>query len=147
MNDAKPNVYDWDRRGMQPTEIVGPNPRALKRFVNIYRIVRVHEDFAGSPEIPKEAISAVLFLLALSIGEFRQIYEPFNDFVEHPDNRDKTPRDFLQRGKQQDHSPKTVLFAQLERALTDRENYKLLQQTPMTVFSNYNKFIRRFTFH
>jgi hypothetical protein len=128
-------------------EIVGSNPRALKRFVNIYRIVRVHEDFAGSSEMPKDAVLAVLFLLALSIGKFSQIYELFNGFVEHSDNRERTIRDFLQRSNQQDYHSNTAFLHQLGTALNNRENYILLQQTPMALFAIYNKFIRRFTFH
>ncbi|WP_286966740.1 P-loop NTPase fold protein [Flavobacterium sp. UBA4854] len=49
------------------SSIVGNNPRTIKRFVNIYRILKTHEDFVL---YEKSKLHSIMFLLALSIGRY-----------------------------------------------------------------------------
>lgn len=49
------------------TEIIGNNPRTIKRFINIYRIIKTHQDFNSQNE---ESILALIFLLSFSIGKY-----------------------------------------------------------------------------
>jgi hypothetical protein len=54
------------------SEIIGNNPRAVKRFVNIYRIVKTHEDFIFDNEETKEdELAIVMLLLAIPIGRYK----------------------------------------------------------------------------
>lgn len=62
------------------SSVLGTNPRSLKRFVNIYRILKAHDDFPV--RIAEKNILSVLLLLALPIGEFRPLSLPFQQFVE-----------------------------------------------------------------
>lgn len=59
--------------------VVGSSPRAIKRFVNIFRIVKAHEDYPNNMS-PVET-SMVLFLLALPIGKYKNLYFHFTDFM------------------------------------------------------------------
>lgn len=49
------------------TEIIGNNPRTIKRFINIYRIIKTHQDFNSQND---ESILALIFLLSFSIGKY-----------------------------------------------------------------------------
>src|SRR5690606_22462288 len=54
------------------SEVIGNNPRAIKRFVNIYRIIKAHEEFDYEAVSTKQELSAILFLLALPLGDYRK---------------------------------------------------------------------------
>jgi hypothetical protein len=81
-----------DKLKIEPDEIkrisdfsllIGNNPRSVKRFVNILRIVRAHGG-SGYAEYVSDPIhsDAIMFLLALSIGPYQQLYKSFTKFLE-----------------------------------------------------------------
>ena len=47
------------------TAIVGSVPRTVKRFVNIYRMIRVHQDLKITPKNRNEAYLSLMFLIAI----------------------------------------------------------------------------------
>ncbi len=51
--------------------LVGSVPRAIKRFINIYRIIRAHQDLDISSSERKEAYLSIMFLVAINIGQFK----------------------------------------------------------------------------
>nr|WP_319998413.1 P-loop NTPase fold protein [uncultured Draconibacterium sp.] len=51
--------------------LVGSVPRAIKRFINIYRIIRAHQDLDISSTELKEAYLSIMFLVAINIGQFK----------------------------------------------------------------------------
>ena len=51
--------------------LVGNVPRTVKRFVNIYRIVRAHQNLELDPEAQQQQLLAIMFMLALHIGEYK----------------------------------------------------------------------------
>lgn len=53
------------------TSVVGSVPRTVKRFINIYRIIRAHQDFTIGNENKKEAYLCIMFLVALNVGKYR----------------------------------------------------------------------------
>jgi hypothetical protein len=129
-------------------EIVGPNPRALKRFVNIYRIIKVHEDFSTDLVSMEEDILSVLFPLALSIGVYKKLIGMFENFFLEANNVDKTLSSFLHLHAQLPVNDKTRrLFHALEVCMSaENKSYFKLKQTNAAVFARHYNFTRRFTF-
>lgn len=64
------------------SEVIGNNPRAVKRFVNIYRIVKTHEEFNFNAETKEVELSVVMFLLALPMGKFKILMKSFEEFLD-----------------------------------------------------------------
>jgi hypothetical protein len=52
--------------------LVGNTPRTIKRFINIYRIVRTHELLSYREDEKNETFLAIMFVLSVSIGRFRE---------------------------------------------------------------------------
>jgi len=125
-------------------EIIGSNPRALKRFVNIYKIVKAHEDYTVSHQAQKEDLLAALFLLALSSGQFKKLVPSFELFIEDQKNKDKPLAFYFQPA----HNIGLLQNSkhQLDAILSDNGNYQLIQQAKAIVFTKHNVFIKRFTF-
>lgn len=64
------------------SKIIGNNPRAIKRFVNIYRIVKTHEDFGYDNEETKDVeLAVIMFLLALPMGNYKNLIPSLEDFL------------------------------------------------------------------
>jgi hypothetical protein len=59
------------------SEIVGSNPRAIKRFVNTYRIVKAHQAFDAEANTEQQTAS-VLLLLAIPLGNFKELLVPID---------------------------------------------------------------------
>lgn len=57
--------------------LIGNNPRAIKRYANIYRVVRAHENLNYSEETRRGDFLAVMFILGLSIGQYRDAASAF----------------------------------------------------------------------
>ena len=125
-------------------DIIGPNPRAIKRFVNIYKIVKAHADYTVSPNGPIEELLALLFLLALSVGQFKKLAPSFEDFLNDEKNRDKPFTYYLQKAPSEDELQTTK--HELNVILSNNNIYHIVQNTKATVFNNHNAFIKRFTF-
>ena len=73
--------------------IIGSSPRGIKRFVNIYKIIKAHDDFPT--KISKERMQGILFLLALPIGDFKKLYLDFMDYLLDDLNNPTEVKDFL----------------------------------------------------
>lgn len=120
--------------------IIGSSPRGIKRFVNIYKIIKAHDDFPT--KINKERVQGILFLLALPIGEFKKLYPDFIEYLEDDANGPMQVRDFLNiryGNEQQDLNEwKQELFNILitENIALNVEDVKM-----------YYPFIQRFSYH
>ncbi|MBJ2124349.1 P-loop NTPase fold protein [Flavobacterium sp. IB48] len=68
--------------------ILGSNPRLIKRFINIYRIIKSHE-YMRSPEIGKEEIELVLLTLALSLSRYRPVMTSILKYSQIPNQTGK----------------------------------------------------------
>ena len=64
------------------SEIIGNNPRAVKRFVNIYRIIKAHKDFEVVGDEEYDDKLSLLFLLAISIGNFKSLQKEIHEFIQ-----------------------------------------------------------------
>ncbi len=110
------------------TGIIGTNPRAVKRFINIYRIVKTHEEFNYTSN--KDLIS-IMFLLALSIGIYKKRMQDFEDFIMIPQYSSYTFANYK------------VNFAELYKEV---EKNKAVMELTSKNFKEHYQFIKRFTF-
>ena len=132
--------------------IVGPSPRAIKRFVNIFRIVKAHEDYPNN--LGKNKTAAVLFLLALPIGSFKSLYGDFLAFLQNSNSSQLFESFFMETEKTGGISnlgspkpQKLVIRHATANLLTalKKDNEKLLK-TPITAFTENYRLIKRFSY-
>ncbi len=64
------------------SEIIGNNPRAVKRFINVYQIVRAHEGLTMVNGIDNDDFLSIMLLLALPIGSYKDVHKEFIEYVE-----------------------------------------------------------------
>jgi len=57
--------------------LAGNNPRTLKRYANIYRIVRVHEDLNYDKDTERDNFLVIMFLIGMSVGPYRHLAHDF----------------------------------------------------------------------
>ncbi|MBL7770004.1 MAG: hypothetical protein JNK20_13560 [Flavipsychrobacter sp.] len=127
------------------SELIGPNPRALKRFINIYKIVKAHEDYTVSKQALKEDILVVQFLLALSSGRFKRLIPAFESYIEDQRFEAQPVSNFFEEFKYAIELSK--MKDDLREVLFSNNNFITIQQIKANVFSKHNGFIRRFTFN
>lgn len=130
--------------------ILGSNPRALKRYVNIYRVIKAHEEFKfNSNELD---ILTVIFLIALPIGKYKALYTSFsNDLVKQDKTYtlatyllEHTLKNEYDNLDQTEYHKEDSLKAELYSILKDISS-KLLSQN-LDEFRKHHVFIKRFTF-
>ncbi|HVU97639.1 MAG TPA: P-loop NTPase fold protein [Puia sp.] len=127
------------------SRVVGPNPRAIKRFVNSYRIIKCHEGF----EYKDSEIIGVLFLLALPIGPYRELLHHFEGYIAEPINEQRTFGDWLAspHGQSEEQEVLAGLRDHLREDLELEDvQYGKLAGMPVRVLMDYNEFVSRFTF-
>jgi hypothetical protein len=83
-------ISDLERDGIAAVSgLLGRSPRSVKRFVNLYRLIKaglspaVHEEFVRKPEGGLSDYEAVLFLLAVDVGVPRASRSVFEFLTEH----------------------------------------------------------------
>ncbi|QBJ85641.1 hypothetical protein DDI74_04920 [Chryseobacterium gleum] len=123
------------------SEIVGSNPRCIKRFVNTYRIIKAHEEFQSSNLSQNQEITAVLFLIALPLGKYKKLASSFEAFINKEHNSFEKIKHYFQIILE--HNELDILKAELLKILSDKE---YILNMPSNVFRIHNEFIRRFTF-
>ena len=121
---------------------VGCNPRALKRFVNTYKIVKAHSDLSVDLIRSQDELFAIMFVLSLSIGDYKLLVNNFTQFLEAPRNsNEKISKYFdVSLGKNEFH--KVNLKGEIER---NKLLVKFLD-LPVTLFKKHLSLIQRFTF-
>jgi hypothetical protein len=136
--------------------ILGTNPRALKRSVNIYRIIKAHEDFNYNDESEEGELLAVMFLIALPLGKYRKLVTLFEDYLDNyltnsmleDFKKIKSHKTILLENKnpQLKLDQSELLINELLNVLQINQIDALLNQK-MEVFKKHNAFIKRFTFN
>lgn len=129
------------------SRVIGNNPRAIKRFVNVYQIVRAHEGLPSIGEQSRDHIFAqIMFLLALPLGPFRELTGHFNTYIEESKTNSVLGH-FLDTSLSMDkEGDLNKLKNQLHVVLSDSRASSLLQQTLCRELYERNRFIKRFTF-
>ena len=123
--------------------IIGVNPRAIKRFVNIYRIVRAHEGLTLNSNDDSEYL-ALMFLLALPMGPFNSIHKEIIQSINSigSKNPDAVLGDLLSLDKPSE----PILIGELRKIISQSEIKELIRNLNLLNLSQHNKFIQRFTF-
>lgn len=123
--------------------ILGSNPRLIKRFVNIYRIIKSHE-YMRSSEIGKEDLELVLLTLALSLSRYRPV---MTSILEHSQIPNQTERlsIFLNSAVDSKNEPEIKdLRRDLLKVLVAHKPEALKMK--LTDFNKHAFFIKRFAF-
>lgn len=125
------------------SEVIGNNPRAIKRFVNIFRIVKAHEEFTY--DTANRELPVILFLLALPLGIYGRLVPSFEAFIQNERNIEKPVTLYFQT--LQNVSWLDTMKHQLDVILSNKQSFWIIQQTPSSTFRRHNSFIKRFTFN
>lgn len=128
------------------SKVIGNNPRGVKRFVNVYQIVKAHEDLIYEKTHEESEFLVIMFLLALSIGPFKKLYPSFEKFINTYDNDTKTLFDFLVSTNVMANEKLYELKQDLDYIMTNSKEFNTLQREAVLSFKVHNQFIQRFTF-
>ncbi|RZK38627.1 MAG: hypothetical protein EOO90_21710 [Pedobacter sp.] len=125
------------------SKIIGNNPRAIKRYVNIYHIVRAHEGLTYARNNQAEEFRVVMFLLALYIGPYHRLLPALFDYFRIATKGQQSLGAFLKKPL----NGKIELSRQsLLSILSDQQIYGELIDQHSSVFIRHNDFISRFSF-
>lgn len=119
--------------------VIGSNPRAVKRFVNIFRIVKAHEDWPT--QLSTKEIKIILFMLALSMGKFKNLFPQFVDFIFNDIFlviENNKLQDFLIDGSNGQTEEMKELYDKIDNDLIDMKKVD---------FAKHFNLIKRFTFN
>ncbi|MEO9805009.1 MAG: P-loop NTPase fold protein [Reichenbachiella sp.] len=143
--------------------ILGSNPRAIKRFINVYHIILAHAGLGNRPNSTKDYL-VIMFLLALPIGRYRKLYPFFESYMIKDNNEDKQLDQFIQQSFKLIKDTKLIKkyksqgisiqneISELQSSKNELDIYTtggefaLLRQVKISDFKEQNKFIQRFTF-
>lgn len=112
--------------------LAGNTPRTIKRFVNIYRIIKSHHEVE---EKGKDGILAILFILAMNIGSEKDNADKLFEKIE--EEKEKSLNVVL----------KTLKMDSVIKVIEENESIKeLLTYTGEVHFNLHLPFIKRFSF-
>jgi hypothetical protein len=116
--------------------LVGHTPRTIKRFINIYRIIRVHEELSYDKEKRDKDFLTIMFILGFSIGSFMNYAEELFDKLENKPNF-----------KLSFHLVNSNIdLNSIKNRLYQDENLKQLLDFKGEQFDKFIPFIKRFSF-
>ncbi|MBL4669821.1 MAG: hypothetical protein JKY30_11235 [Flavobacteriales bacterium] len=116
--------------------LVGNTPRTVKRFINIYRIIRTHEQPKYSSENKELDFLIVMFLLALGIGKYKTVASIF--YKNCLAKKSKILMTVLGENKETE-----ILVKELDK----NDVLKQLKGLKASQFNQYIKFVSRFSFN
>ena len=123
----------------QISVIIGNNPRAIKRFVNIFQIVKAHGDLLMMDS--EDELYIILFILALPLGKYRKLIPSFELYLfKHPD---KIVKDYLESSNNEEQ---LQLKNKLNHLLSNKTEFHNIRTIQVSKFLKYITFIKRFTF-
>ncbi|WP_299221901.1 P-loop NTPase fold protein [uncultured Aquimarina sp.] len=126
--------------------IIGPSPRAIKRFINIYRIVKAHENFGYTNDKDKQEMLAVMFLLALPIGKYKELAITFFAYVTHTNQSQTTIISYFNNTTiNKPDEINTNLQTDVREKIIE-SNIKDILNIKRDVFHKHLPFIKRFAF-
>jgi len=132
------------------SKIIGNNPRAIKRFVNVYRIVKTHEDFGFTNEEARNAeLAVIMFLLALPMGNYKNLVPSFEYFLDERMTIGYENLDHFLNSEHLNEKSKNMDLLNDRRKEVYNLLYDytdLLNQDVNTLREHY-QFIKRFTFN
>ncbi len=115
--------------------LIGTTPRTIKRFINIYRLIRAHQDLTGIDEDQEYLI--VIFILAMHLGVYKEkADELFYKLREDQNSRLKSILDTLEGDD----------FKGIRNNL-ELAGFENLFNVKASEFVEYLSFVRRFSFN
>lgn len=123
------------------SRIIGNNPRAIKRFVNVYHIVRAHEGLSINNHSDDEYL-ILMFLLAFPMGPFKKLHSHFIKYINELKDDKSVFDDFFQM----DFGEFNELKNQIRTFLDEVKVLDKLKQIPIKKIKEHNRFVQRFTF-
>lgn len=131
--------------GMYST-MIGSNPRAIKRFINVYQIIRAHRELKLNIDKVDYDFAIVMFLLALPIGPYKTIYPSFEKFLQDVKNKG-TLSSFLEEEREGESQEHKRLKNELVMFFKNIDNeYNFSEDSKIDRINELNQFVRRFTF-
>jgi len=125
--------------------VLGNNPRTIKRYVNIYKIVRAHEGLTYQGEQESSEFLIIMFLLALSTGRFRKLAKGMHKYLKDDTKMNESFSNFF-LNVEGDTPEITLLKQQLDQIVKDLDRKNDLYMAKNANYRHHNEFIRRFTF-
>lgn len=121
--------------------LLGANPRTVKRFVNTYQIIRAHDSLKYITwDTDVEQLQAIMFLLALNIGEFRDLRSVFFTVI---GKEDGNLANFLEaQGIERSYNSRVQ---RLDNLLSSAEMHKI-RGIDYKLFQAQKTFVCRFSF-
>ncbi|MCX2582733.1 P-loop NTPase fold protein [Pedobacter sp. MR22-3] len=129
----------------QMSGILGSNPRAIKRFVNIYKIVRSHEGLEYLKSEEENSFFMVMFLLAVYHGRFKRLSASLDAAIMTAGSGNGTLEKFLDPLQNSIGSLNSDLIrlSEVLKAIPDGEQFL---RKALASFIGFNTLIRRFCF-
>lgn len=115
--------------------MIGSNPRNVKRYINIYKIVRAHELLTFTRGQREPSFLKVMFILAFNIGRYSELADVFYSYCRS--NGNETVSHFLEGDAR---------FSGVIDMLREGQNIYTLLTMRGGDFAPYLSFLKRFSF-
>lgn len=140
--------------------LIGSNPRAIKRFVNTYHIVRAHEGLSVTTN-KEQQYTLIMFLLVMSMGPYRNILSYINRLNDPKMDETKQINEIISKEwdlkdlmniDKVDEPLRSQLYAlkvdikKMRKYIDGKEKLNLILNSSIKELKKQNEFIRRFTF-
>lgn len=137
-------LSEWEAEQVQQiSPLLGNNPRAIKRFVNVYKIVRAHPGLSYRKDNQQNEFLLIMFLLALYNGSFKSLGNPLTIFLEDPANSQTKIEEFVDQSYNRFYGEMLMEAISL---LQKNTLIEILLKTDVETLQGHNTFIRRFIF-
>lgn len=118
--------------------IVGNTPRTIKRYLNIYRIIRSHTLLKYDKDSEQEVFLLLMLLLALGVGRYKKYAELLFQYL--PDHLEQTVQQALE------HAMPEVTEELMRRLDEASEVHRVLSLKASILDAEIIQFIGRFSF-
>ena len=128
--------------------LIGNTPRTVKRFVNMYRIIRAHEGLSYNNDEERKDLLVIQFLLAMQIGHYSKYTKQVLDSLfmgrGGPTIGETILIDIAHNDKEIEYHHDS--YEEFLNTLRHSNSFEKLKDISCTVAYSYAKFIKRFSF-
>lgn len=121
--------------------LIGNTPRTVKRFVNMYRIIRAHEGLSYEDDGDKNDLFSIMFLLALRTGEYQGISEKVLDVI--CQSGGLTVARAVKKEQERIHPEVDKKLAENEKLMSDGRKESELENPKLIYSSTYYQMLER----
>lgn len=128
------------------SEVLGKNPRAIKRFVNTYMVIKAHEGLRQTEGKEALELQFIAFMLALSVGPYSELVPHLRRFFENEKPR-KLATFFAKNNvisNDKGDSDEDKMKLELYECLKVQKH--LLTENLNQIYKDHSSFVKRFTF-